>query len=158
MAKEYRTLHTTVDLPYELAFGATLTRFFDGLSEEKILGTRCPKCGRVLVPARSFCPRCFIDLDQWVEVGQMGTVETWSLVSYRYFGMAKTPPYITALIRLDGADVSLTHLVGGIDLSSLEMVRTHLSIGTRVKAVWAKEKPGSIFDIEYFVPVEADSH
>ena len=153
MTKEYRTLHTTVNLPYELAFGATLTRFFDGLSAEKILGTRCPKCSRVLVPARSFCPRCFIDLDDWVEVGQTGTVETWSLVSYEYLGMAKTPPYITGLIRLDGADVSFTHLIGGIDMSSIDQVQSRLAIGTRVKAVWATEKPGSIFDIEYFVPI-----
>ena len=157
MSKEYRTLQATVSLPYELAFGATLTRFFEGLSEEKILGTRCPRCTRVLVPARTFCPRCFVDLDDWVEVAQTGTVETWSLVSYEYLGMARKPPYITGLIRLEGADVGFTHLIGGIDMSSIERVKSRLSIGTRVKAVWAREKPGSIFDIEHFIPLDGDT-
>lgn len=154
MATEYRTLKTVVELPYEVAYGPTLTKFFEGFKEEKILGTKCGKCNRVLVPARTFCPRCFVDLDRWVEVGQAGTVETWCLVSYRYYGMAKEPPYVTALIRLDGADVSFTHFIGGFDMSSIDRVRERVKTGMRVKAMWRKDKNGDIFDIEYFEPVD----
>lgn len=154
MAKEYKTLKTFVELPYEVAYGATFTRFFEGLKEEKIWGTKCGKCNRVLVPARSFCPRCFVDLDEWVEVNQTGTVETWCLVNYNYYGMAKEPPYITAIIRLEGADVGFAHFVGGFDLNDLNKVKEKVKIGAKVKAVWNKGKKGDIFDLEYFEPVE----
>ena len=74
---EYRTIETEVRLPYRLALGATWTRFFEGLKRKIIYGSRCPKCNRVLVPARSFCPRCFVNIDEWLEVPQEGTLEAW---------------------------------------------------------------------------------
>ena len=74
MVKEYNTIETEVRLPYQLAYGQTWTRFFEGMKEEKILGSKCSKCNRVLVPARTFCPRCFIDTNQWVECSQEGTL------------------------------------------------------------------------------------
>ena len=105
MAKEYKTLMTEIRLPYELSYGPVWTRFFEGMAEKKLYGTKCEKCGRILVPARSFCPRCFVDTTEWVEVAQEGTLTAWSYVNYRYFGMPTEPPFIGALLRLDGTDV-----------------------------------------------------
>jgi len=152
--KEYRTIETEVRLPYRLAYGATWTRFLDGMSEEKIYGSRCHKCGRVLVPARTFCPRCFVNTDEWLEVAQEGTIVAWVLTNYRYFGMPIDPPYISALIRLDGTDTNFLHLIGGFDLSDLEIVRSRVKNGDRVRAVWEEEKLGHILDIKYFAPIE----
>ena len=47
MAKEFRTLLTEIKLPYELAYGATWTKFFEGMKEKKIYGTKCSRCGRI---------------------------------------------------------------------------------------------------------------
>lgn len=150
--KEYRTIETEVRLPYRLACGATWTRFFEGLKEEKIYGSRCSKCGRVLVPARTFCPRCFVDTDDWVEVSQEGTIEAWVLVHYRYFGMPIEPPYISGLIRLEGTDTNFLHLIGGVPLDNLETVKAAVRNGMKVKAVWEEEKLGHILDIRHFAP------
>lgn len=152
--KEYRTLETQVLLPYKLAYGQTWTRFFDGLKEEKIWGTKCPKCQRLLVPARTFCPRCFVNTDEWIECPQEGTLLSWSLTNYTYFAQPIDPPFITGLIKLDGVDANFLHLVGGdFDLSDLEDVRKNIKNGIRVKAVWQEEKKGHILDIKYFAPV-----
>ncbi|MBC7106008.1 MAG: hypothetical protein H5T97_08710, partial [Firmicutes bacterium] len=56
---EPRILKDTIALPYQWALGPVNTRFFQEFKERRIFGTRCPKCGRVLVPARAFCARCF---------------------------------------------------------------------------------------------------
>ena len=137
---------------YELAQGPTWQRFWEGFSQEKILGTRCSKCGRVLVPARTFCPRCFIDMEEWVEVSQEGELAGWSLTEIEYFGMPTPAPFVTGVINLYGADCSFMHLIGGIDLSSLEAVRKVVRNGMRVRAVWNEEKNGGIMDIKYFEP------
>jgi hypothetical protein len=152
-AKEYRTLETEVRLPYRLAYGATWTRFFDGFTQEKIFGTRCTKCNRVLVPARTFCPRCFVDTDDWVECAQEGTVVAWVLTNYSYFAQPLKPPFITAMIRLDGTDVNFLHLIGGFDMSDLEEVKKKVKNGMRVKAVWEEAKKGHILDLKHFTPV-----
>ena len=40
-SKEYKTGKQDIILPYKWAMGQTWMRFFDGLKEEKIFGTRC---------------------------------------------------------------------------------------------------------------------
>ena len=152
-SKGYPILEAEASIPYEVAMGPSWYRFFEGFKEEKIFGTRCPKCKRILVPARSFCSRCFVDMDEWIEVSNEGEVVGWSLTSYHYFGMPTEPPFITAFIRLDGSDNDFNHLVRGFDLTDLNLVTETMKIGTRVKAVWRKEKKGCIMDIEYFEPV-----
>jgi len=153
MEKEYRTLQTEVRLPYRLAYGATWTRYFEGMKQEKIFGTRCSKCSRVLVPARTFCPRCFVDTEEWIECAQEGTLIAWCLTNYSYFAQPLKPPFITAMILLDGTDTNFLHLLGGFDMSDLEAVRRTVKNGMRVRAVWEKKKKGHILDLRYFTPV-----
>ncbi len=151
--KEYKTFDFELSLPYRLAYGPTWTRFFEGLQEEKIFGTKCHQCNRVLVPARSFCPQCFVDIDDWVQVSNEGTLVTWALISFEFYNQPKKPPYAAGLIKLDGADVSMFHLVDGFDMNDLDKVKETLPIGRRVKAVWSEEKKGHILDIKYFQPI-----
>jgi uncharacterized OB-fold protein len=54
---------------------------------------------------------------------QEGAIVAWALTEYEYFGMPTKPPFIGALIRLDGTDSNFLHLIGGIDLSDSELVR-----------------------------------
>lgn len=151
--KGYPILETEASVPYELATGPTWWRFFEEFKRERIFGTRCPRCERVLVPARSFCAECFVEMEEWVEVSSEGEVRGWSLTNYHYFGMPTDPPFISGQIRLDGTDCDFFHLVGGFDLTDLDLVSRTMKIGTRVKAVWKKEKKGCILDIEYFKPI-----
>jgi uncharacterized OB-fold protein len=153
MEREYRTLQTEVRLPYQLAYGATWTRYFEGMKQEKIFGTRCSKCSRVLVPARTFCPRCFVDTEEWIECAQEGTLIAWCLTNYSYFAQPLKPPFITAMILLDGTDTNFLHLLGGFDMGDLEIVRRTVKNGMRLRAVWEKEKKGHILDLRYFTPV-----
>lgn len=152
MAKEYRTIETEVRLPYRLAYGETWTRFFEGMKDKKILGSKCHKCNRVLVPARTFCPRCFVDTQDWLECSQQGTVVAWVLTNYRYFAQPIEPPFVSALIKLDGTDVNFVHLIGGFEMTNLDAVREKVHNGMKVRAVWEEERLGHILDIKYFEP------
>jgi hypothetical protein len=154
MAKEYRTIRNDVALPYRWSLGPVWTRFFDGLKDEKILGTKCNDCNKVSVPARPFCPDCNSDKTEWVELGQEGTVQTWTIVNNRYYGQVKEPPYIMALIRLDGADCSFSHFIGGINMSDISEISKKINAGTKVKAIWSRNKNADIYDIAYFKPVQ----
>lgn len=140
-------------IAYDLAFGPTWYRFFEGLKNERIWGTKCPQCHRVLVPARTFCPRCFVDMDEWVELSPEGVIAGWALIEIEYFGMPTPPPFVTGVINLDGADCGLNHIIGGFDLSDLDVVRATIKNGMRVKTVWNEDKTGCIMDIKHFEPM-----
>lgn len=148
-----RIVEGVISLPYRFAMGPVFTRFFEELKNKRIMGTRCRICNRVLVPARKFCPRCFEELSEWVQVGERGTIRTWTFITFSFSGQPKKPPYITALIDLEGADTALSHFIGGVDLSDLEKVREQVRIGMKVEAKWRDKREGNIYDIEYFRPI-----
>ena len=153
MTKDYRVTVNDIDLPYNWSLGATWTRFFDGLKDGKIFGTKCKKCGKVFVPARSFCPDCLEDMEEWIEIAQEGIVESWTLVNNKYPVQVKEPPYAVASIHLDGADCNFIHFINGFDLSDISKVGEKVKIGTRVKAVWSEKRSADIYDIAYFEPI-----
>jgi len=146
-------IESDAKIPYEVSLGSTWYRFFEGLKNEKIFGTKCPKCQRVLVAARTFCPRCFVDMEEWVEVSQVGELIAWALTDFEFFGMPTKPPFISAFIHLEGADSNFLHLLGGFDLNNIDAVRKTVKNGMKVKAVWREKKTGSILDIKYFEPI-----
>lgn len=140
------------NLPFEHHAGITASRYLMELKENgQFVGSRCPHCKRILVPARNFCERCFVETEDWVPVKDTGTIDTFSINCMKYVGLPD-PPYILGLIRLDGADTAILHFIGGIDLSNVEEAAKKIKIGARVEAVWKKKKDrtGAITDVEYF--------
>ncbi|MBN2284338.1 MAG: Zn-ribbon domain-containing OB-fold protein [Deltaproteobacteria bacterium] len=153
MKRDYDTFNNVVRLPHKYAAGRTFTQFYNGLKEGRIYGTSCPSCNMTFVPARSSCPQCQKNLDTSVEVSQQGEVVSWVYSDKEFFGMPGKPPVVIALIKLDGTDCNLLHLLGGFDTTSPESVGSVIRKGARVEAVWNDERKGHILDIKYFAPL-----
>jgi uncharacterized OB-fold protein len=81
-----------------------------------------------------------------VEVGPEGQVTGFTVIRYREPYQPLPVPFGLALIQLDAADTSLVHVVRGEDLGQL-------SVGRRVRAVFARERKATILDIAHFAPV-----
>jgi uncharacterized OB-fold protein len=64
-----------------------------------------------------------------------------------FLGQKIAPPYVSAYILLDGADIALQHLILGIPAAEVRM-------GLRVKAVWKPrdEWGTTIENISHFEP------
>lgn len=148
--EDYITIKTRWNIPFEHHAGKTASRYFTAMrDQQKIMGTKCPRCHRVLVPARSFCEQCFIPAEEWVELDNQGTIQTFAINCMKYEGLPD-PPYVIALIKLDGADTSMMHWIGGLDLSDIGQAANRIKIGARVEAVWKKDREGAVTDIVYF--------
>jgi uncharacterized OB-fold protein len=135
----------TWDLSYRHALGETTGRFLAGLKDHTILGRRCPGCERVLVPARSFCDRCYRSTGDWVEVGRAGAIEMFTIVYEPFKGLPE-PPYALAYVTLDGADTALVGYVKGIDLTDTSAAVESMRIGRRVVTRFAPEPTGTVLD------------
>jgi uncharacterized OB-fold protein len=129
-------------------YGIAGDKFFRAIKEDgKIFGAYCPKCERTYVPAVIFCERCMSDLDNWVDVGSVGIVHTFTLLYENYDGTARDDPDNIAMISF--GDGGLIHRLGEIEPENI-------FIGMSVKAIFkdAAERQGSIQDILYFRPTE----
>jgi uncharacterized OB-fold protein len=138
--------HGKIDIPDTYTAGAVGSRFLIEIRDnKKIMGTKCPSCNRVYVPARSVCKECFGQLDEWVEVSDTGTLLTHTVAQEPSSVQPKEPPVVYGIVQLDGADTGLVHLLG-------EVKPDQLQIGMKMQAVFAEERVGSILDIKYFKP------
>ena len=85
---------------------------------------------------------------EWVEVKPVGVVTAVARVREPIAGLHPcATPFAFVLVRLDGADTAMAHVVtDGLDT---------LRVGSRVEAVWAAdgERQGSVRDIACFRPI-----
>ena len=135
-------------LPYQYFAGATGSTFIVALRDKhKILGVRCENCNKTFIPPRQTCERCFADLtNNWVEVEPTGEVTGFTVIRYAEPYQPKKPPYVLALIQLEGADTPIAHILECGDVDNAQ-------VGMRVRAVFADEPKDNILEIRHFEPV-----
>ena len=93
-------LESQIRLPYRYAVGKWYGAFLLGLTEGRLVASRCSACAKVAVPARAVCPLCSAASEALVEVGPRGTVVA-AARDARPDGKA------WLVVRPDGADTSL---------------------------------------------------
>jgi uncharacterized OB-fold protein len=121
--------------------------FLRGLEEGKLLGARTGETGKVYFPPKEADPATGLELDNFVELPDKGTVTTFAVINIPFAGQRIKPPYVAAYVLLDGADIPFLHLIQEIDAAEVRM-------GMRVEAVWKPREDWAlgIDNIEYFKP------
>jgi uncharacterized OB-fold protein len=121
--------------------------FLRGLEEGKLLGARTGNDGKVYFPPKEADPATGLELDNFLELPDKGTVTTFAIINIPFPGQRIKPPYVAAYVLLDGADIPFLHLVTEIDPADVRM-------GMRVQAVWKpREEWGlGIDNINHFRP------
>jgi uncharacterized OB-fold protein len=143
-----RVTKGTWDTKYKWLFRKDLVeKYVAGLKEKRIMGTKCPKCGKVYVPPWPRCGRCFVEIDDWVQVKDTGTLVSYTITYSSITGKALAEPNITGMIRFDGSD---SWTLGPIRNIKPEDVKP----GMKIKVKWREETKGQLGDIEYYVPAE----
>lgn len=142
-AKPLSAVHV-LEYDYTRSLGPTLAAFFEGLRNRKIVGSRT-NGGKVVVPPTPHDPDTGEDVAELVELGDTGVVTTWAWVGAPRPKHPLQRPFAWALVRIDGADTAMLHVVDAGDESLM-------STGMRVKARWADEPRGSILDLACFEP------
>ena len=124
--------------------------FFQALKERgELVGTRCPICQQVFVPARQFCERCFAELTEQVQVGPEGTLRSFTFCYLDHDEKPLLKPVALALVQFDGATTFFLHKLLKVKKPS------DVRLGSRVRVVVKPraKRTGSILDIEGFRPV-----
>ena len=127
-----------VDLDYKIVTSPVHRRFDQQMREKRIVGHKCPSCGKVYVPPKGFCSLCCVvttEADE-TEVKDTGVVTSFTVITpIQYRGQQERDEYVLASVLLDGADGTIgQQRIGGIPNDQVRM-------GMRVKAVWADGAP-----------------
>ncbi|MEW6201059.1 MAG: Zn-ribbon domain-containing OB-fold protein, partial [bacterium] len=137
-------------LEYAWDAGMAIGRYLEELKNGRLIGKKCNKCGRIMIPPRMFCELCFRPSDEWVYLKDTGRVNTYSVCYVNWDASRVEEPFLPAVIEIDGASegMGIMHLLG-------EVKPDEIKIGMAVQAVWkpAGEREGAITDIRYFKPM-----
>ncbi len=135
-----------LEYTYRRSVGPVVGQFLTGLRDQKFLGMKTSS-GRILVPPPENDPETGETLSEMVAVGDAGVVTTWSWVSAPRKNHPLQKPFAWALVKLDGADTAMLHVV---DVGEGGMEK--MSTGMRVRARWKAERIGHVTDVACFEP------
>ncbi|RJL30392.1 Zn-ribbon domain-containing OB-fold protein [Bailinhaonella thermotolerans] len=131
---------------YRVSAGKALTRFLEGVAEGVFIGGRCDTCAKVYVPYRVSCPECGGVIAEEVNLPDTGTITTFAINNLPD-PRAPEVPFVSAYVLLDGADIPMITLVGGVPAHEVRQ-------GMRVRAVWVppEERGMSMSNVKWFAP------
>ena len=136
---QFMSHHTAVE--YKIPEPSLLSiHFGEQLARGRIIGHKCPECGKVYMPPRGYCPLCVVETTEAdeVEVANEGTITTFSVITpLQYQDQEETEDYVQATLFLDGADTTIMVMrMDGIAITDVHM-------GMRVRAVFPPPHEGS---------------
>ena len=97
------------------------------LSDEKLMGSRCRKCGVLSVPPRSICIKCYSIEMEWVEMKGQGKLAAFTCIAIGppfmiKEGYDRQHPYVSGVVQLEEG-VKVVARIEGVDGSKPETIK-----------------------------------
>jgi hypothetical protein len=85
-------------------------KFFEGLKENKLYGTKCKKCGATYFPPRVDCPKCLGEEMEWFELSGEGELATFTVNMTPPESFSKYGTYVIGVVKLNEGLATMTWL------------------------------------------------
>jgi uncharacterized OB-fold protein len=97
------------------------------LNEEKLMGSRCKKCGALSVPPRSICIKCYSSQMDWVEIKGKGKLAAFTCISVGppfmiAEGYDRKRPYVSGVVALEEG-TRVVARIEGVDGNKPETIK-----------------------------------
>ena len=150
---EARRWPDSIPLEFHYTAGVAGEEFRRELRDNgRFLVSKCSKCKSMYVPARMYCPDCFIEMKDQFPIDKPGYVYSFTTVHRKRSGEESNNPITVGLVKFDGVKGGIVHLLDVDD-------STEVSIGAKVTPVLrdSAKRVGAITDILGFKPVASRS-
>ncbi len=150
IAQSSQARHWTDSIPLEFHYTAGVAgeEFRRELKENgRFLSSKCVKCKTTYIPARMFCPSCFVEIKENAPLERTGYVYSHTTVNRNRTGGPIDEPLILALIKFEGVKGGIVHRLQ-LDEPN------NASFGTKVVPILKdrSERTGALTDIIAFKP------
>jgi uncharacterized OB-fold protein len=145
--KDVRHWLHTIEQGYRYTAGPIGTKFLEGLKAGRLLAGKCPVCGKLFIPPKSFCQYDFAEIKELTEIASLGIVRSYTIVYEDSYGNKLPKPVVIGFIEFPG-------IVGGIIHYIINVEPNNVRIGLKVRPVFRpdNERRGSLTDIIGFQP------
>jgi uncharacterized OB-fold protein len=151
LAQPSQARHWTDSIPLEYHYTAGVAgeEFRRELRDNgRFLVSKCSKCKSTYIPARMYCPDCFIEMKDQFPIDKPGYVYSFTSVNRDRSGADTELPITVGLVKFEGVKGGIVHLLDARDPDSV-------SIGMKVTPSLENpsERTGAITDILAFKPI-----
>ena len=133
-AEPVERMEYNASITYNTPVPPTQDLVVDASAEQRLVGFRCPVCGRVYVGGRGVCPIDSVEFteEHVADLPTTGAITNFVVVTpVQYPGQTETEPFARVFVLLDGEDVVLGYQ------PVIELPVDDVRVGCRVSAVWA---------------------
>ena len=103
----------------------TIDQFYKFLSQNKLMGSKCRKCGKLHLPPRPLCDDCYGQDFEWIELSGKGKLLTYTIIHIAPLQFQALVPYSVGIIELENglklpgmiSDISENQLKVGMELT-----------------------------------------
>jgi uncharacterized OB-fold protein len=101
-----------------------IEQFYRNISQGKLLGAKCKKCGKVHLPPRPICDDCYSKEFDWTTISTEGKLLTYTIIHIGPAQFQSMTPYAMGIVELKNGlkipgmirDVALEQIKIGMDL------------------------------------------
>ena len=94
--------------------------FYRFIGEGKLMATKCNKCGKILLPPRPICNKCYSKDLSWIELKRRGKLLTYTIIHVAPKQFETLAPYAVGIVKLDD-ELQLLGMIRGVELDKLKV-------------------------------------
>jgi uncharacterized OB-fold protein len=79
----------------------TIEQFYKFLTQGKLMAGKCTRCGKIHLPPRPLCDKCFSQQFSWTEVSGKGKLFTYTVIHVAPPQFQAMTPYAVGIIQLE---------------------------------------------------------
>ncbi len=98
----------------------TIEQFYKFLSQEKLMASKCQKCGKIHLPPRPVCDNCYGQDFVWVEVSGKGRLLTYTIIHVAPPQFQSLSPYTVGIVQLENG-LNLPGMISGVAEDKLKV-------------------------------------
>lgn len=114
----------------------TIEQFYKFCADRKLMGLRCTRCKKVLVPPRNVCFHCQGSDFEWVELTGRGKLLTYTVIHFPPTQFIAMAPYAVGIVRLEEG-AQLPGMIKNVKLDDLKIgMQLQVDFETAIPKEW----------------------
>ena len=142
--REVERIELNLEFHFQHSLGK-VSRFFLELENHRLMGTRCPQCGKVWMPPRALCGDD-MTITEWVALPNHGTLNAASLSAYTLTSGGGSAELVLGYVQIEGADTAILQQIKNYDAAS------DLVPGRAMRVAWANQAVAHPMQSFWFEP------
>jgi len=98
----------------------TIEQFYKFLTHAKLMAGKCLKCGKIHLPPRPLCDRCYGQEFEWVEVSGKGKLLTYTVIHVAPLQYQALAPYAVGIVQLENK-LKIPGMITGVPQDQLKI-------------------------------------